>query len=484
MTTPYRGYSEIPGSVTPDVPYRVNLALREIDADIDDTVKDLEKVDQAQAGRLAALESAAGFGSGMKLQDDAVRALLLNADSATAKHVHELVSNEGPAAVVAQLDVPASPVREAFDEFTEQHIADSFHGPLKVWGDALRNQDNAPAMWVNLGSSTANGGNTTNFGFSWVGRIATWLCDRDILHDAVRDLESVTARQPNGVQVYNGAVGGTTSANYVNTAKIAAIKLLKPHLITHMVGANDLGQGVALSTYKNNLRNWMDQLQAASPESVHVYIHQQSRVAASPKIAWRDYGKAMREVADAYPNVVFFDASEDFRFKSGLAQHLISDDLHMNNAGHGLMAERVAEFLGHPFPKVETELVRGTTGGSVTTTTDTAWGTVTVPAAPYLRMATCHFSAYAYGTGTDGKQGPEMSVFGEYTDTTPPTRAGDAQQIRMLHGGVGRALTYSTSVSYYVDANRPFQFVASVGPSVYISGSAAYRDMHAVVQPA
>lgn len=36
MTTPYRGYSEIPDSVNPDVPYRTNLALREIDADIHD----------------------------------------------------------------------------------------------------------------------------------------------------------------------------------------------------------------------------------------------------------------------------------------------------------------------------------------------------------------------------------------------------------------------------------------------------------------
>ena len=483
MTTPYRGYTELPGAAVPDVPYRVNLALREIDADVADAVAELETADATQAGRLAALEQAAGFGSGMQLQDDAVNGLLLG-NTKTGATLTKQIDTRGPAATVAALAVPASPTREAFDGFTEQHIAENFHGPLKVWGEALRNQGTAPATWVSLGSSTANGGNTTNFGFSWVGRIATWLCDRDVLHDAVRDLESATARQPNGVQVYNGAVGGTTSANYVNAAKIAAIKMLKPHLITHMVGANDLGQGVALSTYKANLRNWMDQLQAASPLSVHVYIHQQSRVAASPKIAWREYGKAMREVADAYPNVVFFDASEHFRFNSGLAQHLISDDLHMNGAGHALMAERVADFLGHPFPQVSSELVRGAIGGSVTTTTDTVWSTLVLPPAPYVRLVTCHFSAYAYGTGADGKQGPEMSVYGHYTDTTPPTRAGTAQQIRLLNGGVARAVSYSTSVSYYVDANRPLSFEVLVGPGIYVSGSAQYVDLHAVVQPA
>jgi hypothetical protein len=34
MATPYRGYTEIPGSAVPDVPFRVNAILREIDADV------------------------------------------------------------------------------------------------------------------------------------------------------------------------------------------------------------------------------------------------------------------------------------------------------------------------------------------------------------------------------------------------------------------------------------------------------------------
>lgn len=50
MATPYRGYTEIPGAADPDVPYRVNLALREIDADMNDVEAMAELAKNAMPG--------------------------------------------------------------------------------------------------------------------------------------------------------------------------------------------------------------------------------------------------------------------------------------------------------------------------------------------------------------------------------------------------------------------------------------------------
>lgn len=101
MATPNRGYPELPGAVTPDVPYRVNLALREIDADVeqlDDALASATYETKAAASaaaaagvsaaaaatkntvqdaRLAQLEGRAGFsGPGLSLTDEAINGVL------------------------------------------------------------------------------------------------------------------------------------------------------------------------------------------------------------------------------------------------------------------------------------------------------------------------------------------------------------------------------------------------------------------------
>lgn len=482
MTTPKRGYTEIPGAAIPDVPYRVNLALREIDADVAAAVAQLEAVDAATDGRLAVVEAAAGFGPGLKLQDEVVNGLLNSSTTKTAATIAAQIKAKGTAAVIADLKTPGTPVRQAMDEHALNLLAENFRGPMGTWGAALRTA-NGPALWVNLGSSTANGGNTANFGLSWVGRIATYLTGKAHTSGAVEDLEGTATRPTSGTHVYNGAVGGTTSANYMTAAKLAAIKRLQPHLITHMIGANDLGASVALATYKANLRNTMDQIQAASPSTVHLFIHQQGRQLASPKIAWAEYGKAMREVAAAYPNVAFFDASERFAgFRDGLEAHLVSDGYHMNQTGHRMMADLVAEAMGNPLPYGPQETTRIAIPGSATTTVDTVWKSFEIPAAPYPRHLNVDVALFAYGTGTTGTQGPEMAVNAFYTDTQ--ASAGDAQQIRILNGAVAYAHVYTARPYYLIDANRAVRIDINAGPKVYISGSGAYSKVLTTLTPA
>lgn len=481
MATPNRKYTEVPGSITPDVPYRLNQALREIDADVAGAVAKLGEVDAGHAARLAVVEAAAGFGSGLKLQDDVVNGLLLNAASKTSVTLGKQIDTKAVAAALVALDTPGTALRQALDALTLEHLAESFHGPMSKWGAALRNPA-VPAIWVNLGSSTANGGNTANFGLSWVGRIATYLTGRSHNNGGIGELSASPARPAKGTFVYNGAVGGTTSSNYMDATRLANIKKLQPTLITHMIGANDLGGSVAPATYKANLRNWMDQLQAASPDTVHLYIHQQGRQLATPKYAWAEYGRAMREVAGLYPNVAFLDASERFTFRDGLEPYLVSDGYHMNQTGHRIMADLVAEAMGNPIPYGPQEVARIAIPGSTTTTVDTVWKSFEIPPAPYPRHLNVDVAIFGYGTGTAGTQGPEMAVNAFYTDDE--TKPGDAQQIRILNGAVGYAQVYTASPYYLIDANRTVRIDINSGPKVYISGSGAYSKVLTKLTPA
>lgn len=479
MATPYRGYTEVPGSITPDVPYRLNLALREIDADIQDLETATRDSDIEVAGRLAAVEAAAGFGSGMKLQDDAVTALIAG-DTKTAGKVRERVETLAPAAVETALEAEGSALRETFDALALGHLADNFHGPMSAWGQALRNRSATPAIWVSLGSSTANGGNSSNFGLSWVGRIAGYLTGKPWA-SAHTGLDQQPARPANGVLVVNGAQGGTKSADYLNSGRVAGIKKLQPNLITHMVGANDYGQQVSLATYKTNLRNWMDQLQAAAPNAVHLMIHQQGRQQAGGPIPWTDYGKTMAEVAAAYPNVAFLDANERFGWNGSLAPHLVADGLHMNDAGHKIMADLVAEAMGNPIPYVATEYFHDplTVGGQAPNTVD--FVNMTISPAPYPRVFQVQANLYAYGTGNVGATGPDLEFRVTYTDDG--SQVGEMLARRLLNGGVGYAMTHAANPTYRLDANREAKLNVRSAGAMYFSNNGAYSELNVTLSP-
>lgn len=484
MTTPYRGYTEIPGAAVPDVPYRVNLALREIDADVADAVAELEAADTATAGRLAVVEAAAGFGSGMKLQDDAVNGLL-NGSTATAATLTKQIETKGPAATVAALGVPASPTREAFDAHTLGHIADMSHGPMKQWSEALAARRTKPAIWVNLGSSTANGGTTRYTGQQWAQRVATWLTGRSTLDSAALPrLEGVTARPgTTGVWAYTGAIGGTQSSNYINAAMLAAIKALQPALITHMVGSNDYGSGITLAAYKANLRNWMDQLQAASPGTVHLYIHQQPRNdIAKPAARWAAYGKAMAEVAAAYPNAAYLDASAHFPFEGEMPGNIMAEGVHMDENGHKILADVIAAAMGNPITYATGEVYAIGLGATTSEPKD-PWSYVDIPPARYPRTVKFSASLFGYGTAASPNSAPtDIHLKGKYTDTDAD--AGSILALRMTNGGTAYANPYAGTKVYHIDANRPLRLSISTPSGGYVSGNGAYSTADAVVFPA
>lgn len=119
MPTPNRGYTEINGFSTPDVPFEANRTFREIDADVEAVdnkahaavntgkvngarLDKVEASDSTQAGRLALLEAAAGFDAEpLSLEDDVVTALLNDPATSTAAEVLQRVD-----AAVAALPAP------------------------------------------------------------------------------------------------------------------------------------------------------------------------------------------------------------------------------------------------------------------------------------------------------------------------------------------------------------------------------------------
>lgn len=90
-TTPNRGYSEIPGSTDPNVPYRVNVALREVDADVSAIAK------LAQGARDDATYARTAAQGALSPTADAVAAALLDPDGAPARRVAEQINEIGDA---------------------------------------------------------------------------------------------------------------------------------------------------------------------------------------------------------------------------------------------------------------------------------------------------------------------------------------------------------------------------------------------------
>jgi hypothetical protein len=117
MTTPNRGYSEIPSTSAPDVPFYTNAALRQIDADvqsIDKTqeVADLEGNISDHEGRLALVESAAGFPAPpLSFQDAVVAALVNNSGSGVRAALAAAVTSQVNPRLQPQEDAAAVRLR-------------------------------------------------------------------------------------------------------------------------------------------------------------------------------------------------------------------------------------------------------------------------------------------------------------------------------------------------------------------------------------
>lgn len=394
-----------------------------------------------------------------------------------ARAAAELVDAPADAKVAALINGASTATAKAM--FAARNGA--FLGPMRAWGAALAARDTAPAIWVSLGSSTALGMVTSDDGQAWAGRIATWLTGKGIKAGALGAL-AAGPRPATGVHCYTGAVGATTSETYLTDAKVALIRDLRPALITHMVGANDYHYSVPLATYKANLRGWLDKLNSASPDTVHLLIHQQGRRDPGPGTPWADYGTAMAEVADLYPNVAFVNAGQKFG-AAGFPSYLVGDGSHTNITGHRLLADIVSTAMGCPiqYGPQETYATANMQGGGFTATAKT-WASVLIPAAPYPRRAKAQIHMFTASNTAENVQSTESTVRAAYTDKGEAV--GKTLIIRHHGGGILAANTQHVSPSWLIEANRAAEISVLVTPGTYLSSADTYNDFHVVVDPA
>lgn len=398
-------------------------------------------------------------------------------NSASANAVGELVATRSRSVIAGDLSQTTTSISEA----VRKAVNTKFQGVMSSWGEALRNQATRPAIWVSLGSSTADGGHTDGkFGLSWAGRIATYITGKPA-STGVSLLGDGSGRPTSGVKFYNGAGPNLTSATYLTTAKVAHIGTLKPALVTHMVGSNDYYYGTTLTAYKNNLRGWIEQIRSVSPDTVHMLIHQQGRNDVSgAQFTWEQYGKAMQEVAGEFPNAVFLNADETF-YVGGMSPNIMAEASHMDLNGHKIMADVVARAMGTAIPYAPQEVytVSAVPIQDIAASGTGTWASITVPAAPYPRSLTANLHVYGYGYAAvgPGLNPPEIHMSAKYDDNSTLVRP--ILRIRVIGGGVSVSQTYTASPTYEVEAWRSVTIsVLLQGGSggIYMSGIDEYSE--------
>lgn len=271
--------------------------------------------------------------------------------------------------------------------------------PVKLapFGAAITNQDAKAVTMVVAGSSTAAQGNASA-GMGWVDRLTARLGPR-----LLRGLDSEPTVPVDGAHVWTAAVGGTTSSNYLTDEKVSRIGKIKPTIMIHMVGSNDYASGVALADYKTRLKGWVDKVRQVTPDTIHLFIHQQGRNdITNPPILWAQYGVAMKEVADGYgPKGLYLNFDAVMRRTDALPgpdwmSLLSTDKTHMLDPGHKIMAEHIGKFLGLPEPMLlgVEHFDTGTFNGGDKTAPATI-ATINIPPRPYPRQLLTQASVFA-----------------------------------------------------------------------------------------
>lgn len=246
--------------------------------------------------------------------------------------------------------------------------------PLGRWYAALGYRYTRPAVVVTLGSSTTWGASATQRENEWTSIMLRLL---QTAYPGVpgseaapkKFSESITTVKLPGVQLFNGAVSGTTSANYFSATSMLGINGVSPALVIHMIGSNDSVPGglyVDPDTYKTNVENAITTIDAARnaanrPVS-HVLAHTFRRWQVTPA-DWAVYGQKLREIAEARPNVYFVDVSTQFEIMDlygGNPFNVMSPDtVHMTDDGHRMMADTLfREIRGDSLPSRSTVVLQ------------------------------------------------------------------------------------------------------------------------------
>ena len=264
---------------------------------------------------------------------------------------------------------------------------------------ALRGQRAKGVGIVFAGSSTIQGHQATSDDRRPAQRISSYLTSRPAQ-------TAVSGSAPtSGVQVWAWGVGGTTSANYLTSEHYAAVGSIKPVLMVHMIGSNDWSGSRTPEQYEASLRAHLQELQAASPDTVHLHIGQHQRNSpASGSHPWEAYTDVLRALAEEDPERIEFLDLWDRYAAIGIPGSdpwgwLHSDGVHLVDHSYRVLADWLADHLGIPTPSGQGELYVGAlTGGSNKNSGDVILS-ATVPARPYPRQGIVQGTVFARKRG-------------------------------------------------------------------------------------
>ena len=264
---------------------------------------------------------------------------------------------------------------------------------------ALRGQRAKGVGIVFAGSSTIQGHQATSDDRRPAQRISSYLTSRPAQ-------TAVSGSAPtSGVQVWAWGVGGTTSANYLTSEHYAAVGSIKPVLMVHMIGSNDWSGSRTPEQYEASLRAHLQELQAASPDTVHLHIGQHQRNSpASGSHPWEAYTDVLRALAEEDPERIEFLDLWDRYAAIGIPGSdpwgwLHSDGVHLVDHSYRVLADWLADHLGIPTPSGQGELYVGAlTGGSNKNSGDVILS-ASIPARPYPRQGIVQGTVFARKRG-------------------------------------------------------------------------------------
>jgi lysophospholipase L1-like esterase len=218
-------------------------------------------------------------------------------------------------------------------------------GPLRA---RLANRTSSAVTIVFAGSSTT-AGHTTTAANRWVNLLATQATT-----NPVRTLSEATAASPlpAGIHVVNIGINGATSGDYITSA--AATGALTPALVVHMIGSNDFAANTPPATVAAQISQRIGWIDAGSSKPVgHLLVHSFERYdSTTHTYPWAEYAKELRAIPAVSGNVTVVDISDQFRAvgipSTDPLALMMSDKIHLNDAGHRMLANIMGGILALP----------------------------------------------------------------------------------------------------------------------------------------
>lgn len=341
-------------------------------------------------------------------------------------------------------------------------------GPLQPWRDAVQNRKNQPVIFASVGDSISAGGNATTDSRNWLYRLKNMYTARNM--ESVRSADGTYNSNPgNDITFYTGGVGGRASWNYIDSTMVTRFGVLKPLVVSHIIGTNDYAQGIAPATFKSTIKSWVDQIQAVSPNTVHMFVFVPERIdGLSNGISWDDYGAKLKELAVEYGSKgVFVDVNAEFKKQGPQAtsdrnDFWHPDNLHFNNQGNKALADILADALGAPKPEfIPREFVIGTQFPPAYITANGTVSTLRVEAKPYLREGMTTINYYCGATQGTGDLYVLYRPVGSSTDS-------GAKVIRLHNVQLNHALSMYVSL----EPNTAYDF--RIDGDVYGNGRISF----------